>query len=104
MGEPMRVRAVLNGDWTEVRVLMKHVMLSRLIWDKTGKLIKPHFIQTVRGTCNGKEVLHVNFGGSVARDPYFSFKFSGGKVGDKVVISWVDTEGDQRSDEATIST
>jgi hypothetical protein len=25
-------------------------------------------------------------------------------VGDKIVISWVDTEGDQRSDEATIST
>jgi sulfur-oxidizing protein SoxZ len=45
----------------------------------------------------------VNFGGSVARDPYFSFKFSGGKLGDKVVISWVDTEGDQRSDEATIT-
>jgi sulfur-oxidizing protein SoxZ len=45
----------------------------------------------------------VNFGGSVARDPYFSFKFSGGKAGDKIVITWVDTEGDQRTDEAIIS-
>jgi sulfur-oxidizing protein SoxZ len=103
MGEPMRVRAVQNGEWTEVRILMKHIMLSRLTWDKTGKLIRAHFIQTVRGTCNGKPVLHVNFGGSVARDPYFSFKFRGGKPGDKVAITWVDTENDSRTDEAIIT-
>ncbi len=103
MGEPMRVRAVQNGEWTEVRILMKHIMLSRLTWDKTGKLIRAHFIQTVRGTCNGRPVLHVNFGGSVARDPYFSFKFKGGKPGDKVAITWVDTENDSRTDEAIIA-
>ncbi len=99
----MRVRAVQNAEWTEVRILMKHVMLSRLTWDATGKLVLPHFIQTVRGTCNGRQVLHVNFGGSVARDPYFSFRFKGGKPGDKVVITWVDTENDTRTDEALIS-
>lgn len=103
MGEPMRVRAVQSGEWTEVRILMKHIMLSRLTWDKTGKLIRAHFIQTVRGTCNGRPVLHVNFGGSVARDPYFSFKFKGGKPGDKVVITWVDTENDSRTDEAIVA-
>jgi sulfur-oxidizing protein SoxZ len=103
MGEPMRVRAVQNGEWTEVRILMKHVMLSRLTWDSAGKLVLAHFIQTVRGTCNGRQVLHVNFGGSVARDPYFSFRFKGGKPGDKVVISWVDTENDTRTDEAVIA-
>jgi len=103
MGEPMRVRAVQNGEWTEVRILMKHIMLSRLTWDKTGKLIRAHFIQTVRGTCNGRPVLHVNFGGSVSRDPYFSFKFKGGKPGDKVAITWVDTENDSRTDEAIIA-
>lgn len=103
MAEPMRVRAVQMGDWTEVRILMKHVMLSRLTWDKTGKLVLPHFIQTVRGSCNGRQVLHVNFGGSVARDPYFSFRFQGGKPGDKVAITWVDTESDTRTDEAVIT-
>ena len=101
--EPMRVRAVQEGEFIEVKILMKHRMLSRLSWDSRGQLILPHFIQTVRGYCNDKQVLYVHFGGSVARDPYFSFKFSGGKLGDKVVISWVDTEGDQRSDEATIT-
>ena len=103
MGEPMRVRAVKNGQFVEVKVLMKHRMLSRLSWGTDGRLILPHFIQTVRGTCNGRPVLHVHFGGSVARDPYFSFKFRGGKVGDKIVISWVDTEGDTRTDETVVT-
>jgi len=48
-------------------------------------------------------VLHVHFGGSVARDPYFSFKFKGGNVGDTVEISWVDTEGDTRTDTTLIT-
>ena len=33
----------------------------------------------------------------------FSFKFKGGKVGDKVQITWVDTEGDSRTDETVVS-
>ncbi len=103
MGDPMRVRAVHNSGVVEVKVLMKHRMLSRLSWSPEGQLILPHFIQTLRGTCNGRPVLHVHFGGSVARDPYFSFKFKGGKVGDKVEISWVDTEGDTRTDETTVT-
>ena len=103
MAEPMRVRAVLSGEFVEVKVLMKHRMLSRLSWGTDGQLILPHFIQTVKGTCNGRPVLHVHFGGSVARDPYFSFRFKGGKRGDKVEISWVDTEGDTRTDQAIVS-
>ena len=103
MGEPMRVRAVKNGQFVEVKVLMKHRMLSRLSWDASGRLVLAHFIQTVRGTCNGRPVLNVHFGGAVARDPYFSFKFRGGKVGDKIVISWTDTEGDTRTDETLVS-
>jgi sulfur-oxidizing protein SoxZ len=103
MAEPMRVRAVQNGEWTEVKVLMKHRMLSRLTWDLGGHLVLPHFIQTVRGSCNGKAVLHVHFSGSVARDPYFSFQFRGAKIGDVVTITWVDTEKDTRSDQAVIT-
>ncbi len=99
----MRVRAVQNGDVVEVKLLMKHRMISRLSWDSRANLVQPHFIQTVRGTCNGKLVLLVHFGGSVARDPYFSFRFRGGKVGDRLVISWVDNQGDKRTDETLIT-
>ena len=60
MGEPMRVRAVNNSGVVEVKVLMKHRMLSRLSWSTEGQLILPHFIQTLRGSCNGRPVLHVH--------------------------------------------
>lgn len=103
MTEPMRVRAVQSGEWTEVKILMKHRMLSRLGWDTAGKLVGPHFIQTVRGTCNGRPVLHVNFGISVSRDPYFAFRFKGGKTGDKIVITWVDNVNESRTDETVVS-
>lgn len=103
MAEPMRVRATKNGDLVEVKILMKHEMTSRLKWDISGNLILPHFIQTIRGTCNDKPVLLVHFGGSVSRDPYFAFKFKGGQSGDKVSITWIDTEGDTRTDETLIA-
>ena len=103
MAEPMRVRATRNGDLVEVKILIKHEMTSRLKWDIGGHLILPHYIQTIRGTCNNKPILYVHFGGSVSKDPYFSFKFKGGQQGDKIVISWVDTEGDTRSDETLVS-
>jgi len=101
--EPMRVRAVQDGELVEVKILMKHRMLSRLSWDSRGQLVLPHFIQTVRAYCNDRQVLYVHFGGSVARDPYFAFKFRGGKQGDRVVVSWIDTEGVTRTDETIIT-
>lgn len=103
MAEPMRVRATQNGDLVEVKILIKHEMTSRLKWDIGGHLILPHFIQTIRGTCNNKPILYAHFGGSVSKDPYFAFKFKGGQLGDKVVISWIDTEGDTRSDETLVA-
>ena len=103
MAEPMRVRATRNGDLVEVKILIKHEMTSRLKWDIGGHLILPHYIQTIRGTCNNKPILYVHFGGSISKDPYFSFKFKGGQQGDKIVISWIDTEGDTRSDETLVA-
>ena len=99
----MRVRAVQDGDLTEVKILMKHRMLSRLSWNSLGQFVLPHFIQTVRGYCNDKQVLYVHVGGSVARDPYFSFKVRDGKKGDRIVISWIDTEGVTRTDETIVT-
>lgn len=103
MADPMRVRATQNGGLVEVKILMKHEMTSRLKWDIGGHLILPHYIQTIRGTCNDKPILHAHFGGSVSKDPYLAFKFRGGKQGDKIVISWLDTEGDTRTDETLVA-
>jgi sulfur-oxidizing protein SoxZ len=103
MAEPMKIRANLVGDSTEVKVLMNHEMETGLRKDAQGKTIPAWFIQSVSATWNGKSVLSAQWGPAVSKNPFMSFKFKGGAKGDKVVITWVDSRGDQRTDEATIA-
>ncbi len=104
MADPMRIRAQLkDGGITEVRVLMAHIMETGQRKDAAGKVIPAMHIQNVTATWNGKTVLSAQFGPAVSQNPVMNFSFKGGAKGDKVVISWTDTAGDKRSDEATIS-
>ena len=58
MAEPMKIRATIDGDVANVKVLMNHVMETGQRKDaKTGQLIPAHFIQTVTAQLNGKTVL-----------------------------------------------
>jgi sulfur-oxidizing protein SoxZ len=43
-----------------------------------------------------------NWGPAVSKNPYCSFKFRGGKKGDKVKISWTDNTGETASEEVEI--
>ncbi len=103
MGNPMRIRANLTGDTVEVKVLMRHDMETGQRKDAAGALIPAHFIKNLVAKHKDKVVLDANFGPSVSKDPFLSFKFKGGAAGDKVSITWVDTAGDSRTDEASIT-
>jgi sulfur-oxidizing protein SoxZ len=103
MAEPMKIRASLAGDSTEVRVLMSHEMETGQRKDAQGRLVPAWFIQSVTVTHAGRTVLAAQFGPAVAKNPFLAFRFKGGARGDKVAISWVDSRGDKRSDEATIA-
>jgi sulfur-oxidizing protein SoxZ len=103
MADPMKIRANLVGDTTEVKVLMNHEMETGQRKDAQGKVIPAWFIETVTATWNGKTVLSAQWGPAVAKNPFVAFRFKGGAKGDKVQISWVDTRGDKRTDEVTIA-
>src|SRR5512135_2528201 len=103
MADPMKIRATMAGDKVEVKVLMAHEMETGQRKDSSGKPIPAWFIQRVTATCNGKTVLSAEWGPAVSKNPCLSFRFSGGKPGDKVVITWIDNHEDKRTDEATIS-
>ncbi len=107
MSDPMRIRAQLMGDKVDVRVLMAHEMETGLRKDNDGKIVPPHYIQSVSATCNGKTVLSAQWGPAVSKNPTLAFRFSvattGAKAGDKVMITWVDNKGEKRSDEAAIT-
>ena len=103
MADPMRIRASLAGDTVEVKVLMRHDMETGQRKDASGKAIPAHYIKTLVAKVKDKVVLDANFGPSVSKDPFLSFKFKGGAKGDKVSVTWTDSAGDTRTDEGTIS-
>ena len=103
MADPMKIRAKMEGDKVDVRVLMSHEMETGQRKDSKGNVIPAHFIQNVTATHNGKTVLAAEWGPAVSKNPFLQFKFAGGKPGDKVTITWTDNKGDKRTDEATIA-
>jgi sulfur-oxidizing protein SoxZ len=103
MAEPMKIRASMQGDKVEVKVLMSHIMETGQRKDANGNAIPAHFIQNVTARHNGKTVLAAQWGTSVSTNPFLSFRFKGGKPGEKVSITWIDNKGDMRTDEATIA-
>ncbi len=103
MADPMRIRAQAQGDKVTVRVLVSHEMESGQRRDGAGKLIPAWFIQTISATHNGKTVMSAQWGPAVSKNPFTQFTFKGGKAGEKVVVSWVDSKGDKRTDEAVIA-
>lgn len=98
-----RIRAALKDDVTEVRVLMSHPMETGQRKDASGKPVPAHFVTDVTVKHNGKVILAAEFGPAVSRDPYLSFKFRGGARGDTVAVTWLDSRGESRTDEVTVS-
>jgi len=103
MADAMRIRANIVGDKVEVRVLMSHEMETGQRKDARGDIVPAHFIQNVTVTHAGKTVLSAQWGPAISKNPFVHFRFKGGKPGEKLTISWVDNQGDKRTDEATIS-
>ena len=103
MADPMKIRAQIKGDVVEIKVLMGHAMETGQRKDAAGVVVPAHFIQNMKVEVAGKLVIDGQIGTSVSRNPVFGFKVKGPKAGDKVVVSWVDSKGDKRTDETAIS-
>lgn len=103
MADPMRIRAQVKGDVATVRVLMSHEMESGQRKDSAGSLVPAMHITEVSASLNGKEVLTADWGSAVSKNPFLQFMVKGAKAGDKIAVTWKDTKGDTRTDEATVS-
>jgi sulfur-oxidizing protein SoxZ len=104
MAEPMKIRATMEGDSANIKVLMNHVMETGQRKDaKTGQVIPAHFIQTVTAQLNGKTVLEAQWSQAVSKNPFLGFKVKGAKAGDKVHVGWIDNKGDKNSADAVVA-
>ena len=103
MSDPMKIRAVIAGEKTTVRVLMMHEMETGQRKDPAGKVIPAWHITQVAAALNGKPVMSADFGPAVSKNPVLRFNVKGAKAGDKVTITWTDNRGDKRTDETTVA-
>ena len=103
MSEPMKIRATLQGDTADVRILVLHPMETGQRRDGKGEIVPLHFIQSVVVTQNGRTVLDAQWSQAISRNPFLGLRIKGAKAGDKISVTWVDNKGDKRTDEATVS-
>jgi sulfur-oxidizing protein SoxZ len=103
MAELTKIRAKMDGNTADIKVLITHIMETGQRKDaKTGQIIPAHFIQNVTAALNGKTVLSAEWSVAIAKNPFLGFKAKGAKTGDKIVISWEDNKGNKDTAEETI--
>jgi sulfur-oxidizing protein SoxZ len=101
MADPMKIRATLQGDIADVRILMRHPMETGTRKTASG-LVPMHFIQSVIVQHKGKTVLDAQWSQAVSRDPLLGLRVKGAKIGDKITVTWTDNKNDKRADEAAV--
>ena len=99
----MKIRATLQGDVADVRILMAHPMETGTRRDGKGEIVPMHFIRSVQVTHNGKPVLDAQWSQAISRNPFLGLRVKGARVGDKINVTWVDNHGDKRTDEAAVA-
>ena len=103
MAKPMKVRARTEDDATDVRILMRHDMETGQRKTAEGEVIPAHYIQNVTVRHGERVVLFAQWGPAVSKNPYLGFRFVGGKPGERIEVTWVDNQGDSRTDETLIT-
>jgi sulfur-oxidizing protein SoxZ len=99
----MKMRATLASGYTDVRVLMTHPMETGQRKDAEGKVVPMHFIQNLTVKVNGRTVIDAQTSQAVSRNPVFTFRLRGGAKGDKIEVSWLDTQGETNKTETAVA-
>ena len=104
MADPMKIRAQLNGDILDIKIVMYHPMETGQRKDpKTGQVIPAHYIQTLTATVNGRIVTSAQWGPAISKNPFLALRAKGANKGDMVVVTWEDNKGDKNRAEATVA-
>ena len=101
MAEQIKIRAQIQGEITDLRILLQHPMETGQRKDDKGQTLPVHFIQTFSVSHNGKPMIDGQLNTSISKNPLFTFKARGIKIGDKLTINWQDNL--KRQDEITIA-
>jgi len=100
----LKVRASGKKGYAVIKAILFHPMETGLRKSKeTGQIIPAHYIQEVSIKHEDVEVMKVNMGIAVSKNPYLSVEVGGAVKGDKISIGWLDNLGETASTEVTVS-
>lgn len=102
MAAPMKIKAIMRGDLADIRVLLAHPMETGQRKDPAGNTIPAHFVKQLTIRVGERIVVDAQIGTAVSRNPVFGFKVKEARAGERVVVTWIDNQGDGRTDEAVI--
>ena len=102
MADTIKIRAQVQGEITDIRILMQHPMETGQRKDEKGETVPVNFIQTFSILHNGKPLIDGQLNTSISKNPLFAFKARGIKAGDKLTVAWNDSAGDKRQDEISV--
>lgn len=103
MTAPIKIRAQIQGETADIRILMQHAMETGQRKDENSQLVPMHFIQTFTVLLNGKPIIDGQLNTSISRNPLFTFKARGVKAGDKLSVVWTDNLGERRQDDIVVA-
>ncbi len=103
MASSTKIRSQTLSGITEIKLLISHDMENGRNRDPlSGELIPAHFIQQIDIEVNGVTVIAIKLGGSMAKNPFFTFRLKNLRDGDKVGARWTDNRGGSDSAETII--
>jgi sulfur-oxidizing protein SoxZ len=100
--KPIKIRGKIKDGIAQIKALIPHPMETGARRGADEKLIPAHYIEQVVCTHNGTVALTAEWGPSVSKNPYFSFKIRGANPGDSVKIIWMDNLGDSSQGEIVL--
>lgn len=87
----IKLRTERLGELTLVKILIRHPMENGRNRDPiNGALLPAHHISLLQIRHNGQLKINCRMGGSIAKNPLFSFHLPNLKSGDSLLVSWED--------------
>lgn len=88
--------------YSEIKILISHPMENGRNRDSHNQLIPAHFIQELQIFCNQTQVINLQLGGSISKQPFLVFHLEKLQTGDKICVVWVDNQTQSDSVEQII--
>lgn len=94
MAASIKIRSRRRQGYTEIKLLLTHPMENGRNRDPiSGQLIPAHFIQELVLDLNDKRIITASLGGSLSKNPFFTFRLNSATTGDRLTVRWTDNLG-----------